>query len=153
MGLQEAMFKYDIDCRVPFNEAIIDSNEMGNECPICYNLIIQPADIGNPECKHIFCKLCLQEYEFKKSGQEGKTKSCPLCQVPIKQITVKSEKSCQEMRRGIPSIIYQQIMEEHQSRFLRKQLVDQHLVQREQKLANDNGGTGSSRAVQTPAAV
>merc|ERR1712107_259904 len=116
MGLQEAMFKYDIDCRVPFNEAIIDSNEMGNECPICYNLIIQPADIGNPECKHIFCKLCLQEYEFKKSGQEGKTKSCPLCQVPIKQI-----------------------MEEHQSRFLRKQLVDQHLVQREQKLANDNG--------------
>merc|ERR1712048_1405298 len=119
-------------------------------------VIIDPADIGNPECKHIFCKLCLQEYGFEK-GVEGKTKSCPLCQVPIKQITARSAKVCQEMRRGIPSTIYQQIMEENQSRFLRKQLVDQYLVQREQKLpnenmANNNGGIMGSRAMQNQAA-
>merc|ERR1712228_139011 len=148
-ALQRAMFFYFIDCRVPFNEEIIDKNY--NECSICSNLIIHPADIGNPDaCSHIFCKLCIQQWSFveldKLENKKPKSKTCPLCRAPIKKIQVKSAQICKKMKQGIPSTIYSQLRDENQSRFLRKYLVDQYLNERERALQNEQNDNNQNQS-------
>jgi len=161
-ALAQAMFEYYIDCRVPFNEeAVINSD---NQCPICYNLIVHPANIGNAECKHVFCKLCLQQWSFTELGsqneenkQSKEEKTCPLCRKEICKIKMENDvNKLKQLRNGIPTTIYQQIIDENESRFQRKYLVNQYLREREQKRENEQNnsqnGIMSSHATQVQAA-
>ena len=155
--LQKAMFLYYIDCRVPFNDAIITEEA---QCAICKQLMIDPADIGNAECQHIFCKLCIQQWYFiNYSGNENRMSefggghnglgnghnnvpahknTCPLCRRDVKNIQVLQSR-IPDMKKGIPTTIYQQIMEENQSRFLRQHLVAKYLEERERVLQAEQG--------------
>merc|ERR1712154_108048 len=110
--------------------------------------MIYPASIGNKDCKHIFCKRCLERWNFAKfdanspnrqMGQNENQKQCPICRRKLNKITVEPEKICKRMKRGIPITIYQQLLEESESRFQREYLVNQHQFEREaQILAQDN---------------
>ena len=142
--LQKAMFLYYIDCRVPFNDEIIEEDA---QCAICKQLMIDPADIGNTDCTHIFCKLCIQQWYFVNySGSNDRYNdgfpndinapqrtTCPICRRPVREIQALPAK-IPAMKRGIPTTIYQQIMEENQSRFLRQHLVAKYLEERERVL-------------------
>ena len=42
------MFLYYIDCRVPFNDEIVPED---SQCAICKQLMIDPAKIGDAQCR------------------------------------------------------------------------------------------------------
>ena len=124
-ALQRAMFLYTIDCRVPFNEDIVDEDSM---CSICQQLMIDPATTGNADCKHMFCKLCLQQWSWMQ-----RKATCPQCRAELKVITVQPDK-VQLMKQGIPTTVYQQLMEENKSRFMRQYLVKTFKQKRQAEL-------------------
>merc|ERR1712228_881520 len=109
--LQRAMFLYYIDCRVPFNEGIISEE---SQCAICKQLMIDPADIGHPDCKHIFCQLCIRQWKgmsdqssdlnmygnnnnYGYMGNMGghdahaNRSNCPICRREIRNISVQPQ--------------------------------------------------------------
>ena len=141
MQLQKAMFLYYIDCRVPFSDDIISADK---QCPICKQLMVDPATTGNDDCRHLFCKLCIQQWCFvanEKSSNAfninlaSKQGKCPICQRKINMKKIKIiEKKRKEMKSGIPTTIYQQIMEENQSRYARQHLQNKYLAERERVL-------------------
>jgi len=55
------------------------------ECPICYEILTQPQ---TAECKHTFCKTCLDEYLLsEKRENPGILKPpCPKCRKPLTNI-------------------------------------------------------------------
>jgi len=158
--LQKAMFLYYIDCRVPFNDDIIPE---ASQCAICKQLMIDPADIGNEACNHVFCKLCIQQWYFvnhaHNMGIYGNSmdnindqvsrSTCPLCRREITKIQINPSRIPQ-MKKGIPSTIYQQIMEENRSRFLRQYLVDKYYEERERVLQAEQNDQNLAQQIHDP---
>jgi len=51
-------------------------------CKYCYNLLENPVVIIN--CKHLFCRQCIDEYSRKHCVTTGETKkTCPDCAGPF----------------------------------------------------------------------
>ena len=139
--LAKAMFLNYIDCNVPWKVDEIDDDHM---CMICYQLMIEPTTIGNEECPHIFCKLCLKQWYIPKHSihikeQENRYK-CPMCRAEIKSLQPAAG-MMESMRKGIPSTIWQQTMEEKMSRYWRKFENDEFERKREEQMLNQDSAT------------
>merc|ERR1712038_122263 len=116
--LQKEMFLNYIDCSVPWKE---DEIEMDHICQICYQLIVEPTTIGNPNCKHYFCKWCIKQWYIEPKDfvkvDENRQK-CPLRCGKIMKLTPAPQMS-NAMRKGIPTTIWQQAMEDKVSWYWR----------------------------------
>lgn len=150
--LQKALFKYYIDCRVPFNGDIVHRDRM---CSICLSLLVNPACIGldddnNPLCSHLFCRGCLEQCKYTVENPEvridgnnmGQPAQCPLCRRSIVKVTpIEDEYILCELRRGIPATIYEQALQENNTRYERQNLVNEFKREREFQLLEENERT------------
>ena len=134
--LQREMFLNYIDCSVPWKDDAIMDDHL---CSICTQLIIDPTKIGNDKCPHYFCKWCIKQWYVPRSavrkGNENRQK-CPMCRAEILELT--SDRSMMvSMRKGIPTTIWQQTMEERVSWYWRKFENDEFERKREEEMNNE----------------
>jgi len=132
--LQKEMFLNYIDCSVPWKE---DEIEDENICQICYQLIVEPTTIGNPNCPHYFCKWCIKQWYIEPKAHSRKDQenrqNCILRCGPIIELKPAVQKS-HAMRKGIPTTIWQQAMEDKVSWYWRNHENDEFEKKREEQI-------------------
>ena len=82
------------------------------DCSICKQIFCQPCTIGNNECIHVFCRICIEKWQSmgQAQQQEGNNQiypTCPMCRRQIKKITKNLEKE-REIHIKTPLNIYKQ---------------------------------------------
>ena len=74
------LFFAGANAKVPRNE---NEDNVPEEmtCVVCQQIMIEPCTIGNDECKHVFCRVCIEKWQSM-----GQTQGCPMCRRPIIKI-------------------------------------------------------------------
>lgn len=62
-------------------------NQYEEECPICFKQI---DELAYTECKHKYCKNCINNWLIKTREKKLKFK-CPMCRLPLNSIILNND--------------------------------------------------------------
>ena len=113
------------DCKIASsNEDEEISQEL--ECSICKEVLNQPCGIGDNECKHRFCQICIENWaEMGQRRDQSRGSTCPMCRRKIVKISKDNDKE-KEIKNKTPSIYYKQCQIENDAMQTRPKIVKLH---------------------------
>ena len=113
-------------------------------CSICQQLSIDPCNIGDTQCQHIFCKICIKRHNTQHkmrninidsiestesteptSENTSKGATCPVCDRPIASIILNKDKM-NHIKQLMPLILYKQRIIQHIASVYRQNIVKIH---------------------------